>query len=104
MAVSNRIISLKLKSQKINVNLIQVYAPTMDSNKNAIQEFYKDLDVTKKKCKSVEMLLVMGDWNAKIGLVWSNPWLVVMVWEVGMKEIYWLTGVVKIAGCNKYLV
>ena len=67
LAVSNRIILLKLKSQKIDVNLIQVYAPTMDSNENAIQEFYKDLDATKKKCKSGEMLLVMGDWNAKIG-------------------------------------
>ena len=67
MAVSNRIILLKLKSQKIDVNLIQVYAPTMDSNKDAIQEFYKDLDATKKKCKSGEMLSFMGDWNAKIG-------------------------------------
>ena len=73
MAVSNRIILLKLKSQKINVNLIQVYAPTMDSNKNAIQEFYKDLDATKKKCKSGEMLLVMGDWNAKIGCGVEQP-------------------------------
>ena len=67
LAVSNRIILLKLKSQKIDVNLIEVYAPTMDSNENAIQEFYKDLDATKKKCKSRETLLVMGDWNAKIG-------------------------------------
>ena len=39
----------------------------MDSNKNAIQEFYKDLAATEKKCKSGEMLLVTGDWNAKIG-------------------------------------
>ena len=67
MTVSNRIILLKLKSQKIDINLIQVYAPTMNSNKNTIQEFYEDLDATKKKCKSGEMLLVMSDWNAKIG-------------------------------------
>ena len=61
LAVSNRIILLKLKPQKIDVNLIQVYAPTMDSNENVIQKFYKDLNATKKKCKSGEMLLVMGD-------------------------------------------
>ena len=73
LAVSNRIILLKLKSQKIDVNLIQVYAPTMDSNENAIQRFYKDLDATKKKCKSGEMLLVMGDWNAKIGCSMEQP-------------------------------
>ena len=41
-------------------------------------------------------------WSSAIGMqklvvVCSNPWLVVMVWEVGIKEeIYWLTGVVKI--------
>ena len=73
LAVSNRIILLKLKSQKIDANLIQVYAPTMDSNENAIQRFYKDLDATKKKCKSAEMLLVMGDWNAKIGCSMEQP-------------------------------
>ena len=73
MAVSNKIILLKLKSQKIDVNLIQVHAPTMDSNENAIQEFYKDLDATKKNCKSGEMLLVMGDWNAKIGCSVEQP-------------------------------
>ena len=72
LAVSNRINLLKLKSQNIDVNLIQVYAPTMDSNENAIQEFHKDLDATKKKCKSGEMLLVMGDWNSKIGCSVSN--------------------------------
>ena len=45
----------------------------MDSNKNAIQEFYKDLDATKKKCKSGEMLSLMGDWNAKIGCSVEQP-------------------------------
>ena len=73
LAVSNRIILLKLKSQKIDVNLIHVNAPTMDSNENAIQEFYKDRDATKKKCKSGEMLLVMGDWNAIIGCSVEQP-------------------------------
>ena len=52
LAVSNRIILLALKSQKININLSQVYAPTIYSNKNAIQELYEDLDAIKKKCKS----------------------------------------------------
>ena len=32
LVVSNRIILLKLKSRKININLIQVYSSTMDSN------------------------------------------------------------------------
>ena len=67
MNVSSGIILLKLKSQKIDINLIQVYASTMDSNKNAIQEFYRDLDANMKKCESGEMLLAMGNWNAKIG-------------------------------------
>ena len=50
-----------------------MYAPTMDSNENAIQEFYKALDTIKNKCKSGEMLLVMGDWNAKIGCSVEQP-------------------------------
>ena len=73
LAVSNGIILLKLKSQKIDINLIQVYAPTMDSNEHAIQEFYKGLNATKKKCKFGEMLLVTGDRNAKVGYDVEQP-------------------------------
>ena len=64
--------------------MIQVYASTMDSNENAIQEFYKDLDATKKKCKSGEMLLVMGDWNAKIGCSVEQP--IVGVYGLGSRN------------------
>ena len=73
LTVSNRIISLKPKSQKIDINVIKVYAPTINLNENAFQEFYKDLDATNKKCKSGEMLLAMGDWNAKIGCGVEQP-------------------------------
>ena len=73
LIISNKIILLKLKSHMTNVNLIQVYAPTMDSNENVIQEFYKNLNASKKKCRSGEMLLVMGDWNAKIGCSVEQP-------------------------------
>ena len=45
----------------------------MESKENAIQEFYKVFDATKKKCKSGEMLLVMGDWNANFDCGVEQP-------------------------------
>ena len=61
LTVSNKIILLKLKSQKMHINLIQVYTPTIHSNENAIQEFYEDFNAATKKFESGEMMLIMSD-------------------------------------------
>ena len=66
-AISERVILVKLNGHPFNIAIIQVYAPTASSTEEQIEQFYNDLDKAKEQCKSQEVLIVMGDMNAKIG-------------------------------------
>ncbi|CAF4779204.1 unnamed protein product, partial [Rotaria socialis] len=52
----------------INVTVIQVYAPTTVADDEEIEDFYVSLqqlvDATPKK----DTIVIMGDWNAKVGI------------------------------------
>lgn len=52
--------------------VIQVYAPTASSTEEEIEEFYKTLQMTIQRTSSQDMLIVMGDFNAKVGKDWST--------------------------------
>ena len=66
-AISDRIVLMKFKGQPFNIAVIKVYAPTSDADDNEIEEFYQKLDTSRAQCRSQEVLIVMGDFNAKIG-------------------------------------
>ncbi|KAL0895144.1 hypothetical protein ABMA27_013595 [Loxostege sticticalis] len=65
--VSDRIISIKLKSSPMNLNIVQVYAPTSTASDEAIEKFYSELEYTMAKVPSRELLIILGDLNSKIG-------------------------------------
>ena len=65
--ISDKIIIVKLCSKPFNLSIIQVYAPTSASSEEELEAFYNDLDVAYKQCGSQEMVVVMGDLNAKVG-------------------------------------
>ena len=67
LAVSDRIIMVKIRGSLVDINIIQVYAPTQEASDQEIQKFYTDLEKTKTLCKSNEVIIVMGDLNAKVG-------------------------------------
>ena len=58
---------VKLKGKHFDVNLINVYAPTALCVDEEIEKFYEDLELAKSKCKSQEIVIIMGDLNAKVG-------------------------------------
>ena len=64
--VSSRLITIRLRAAPFNITIIQAYAPTSDYDDNKIEEFYDQLqnviDQTPK-----DILVVHGDWNAKVG-------------------------------------
>ena len=66
-AISSRILLVKLHSEPFNLTLIQVYAPTSTSTVEDIDELYDDLEVEYKHWKSQDMIIIMGDLNAKVG-------------------------------------
>ena len=66
-AISGRVVLVKLKGHPFNMSIIQVYALTSEHTDEEIEAFYEDFDKAKRQCKSQEIVLVMGDLNAKVG-------------------------------------
>ena len=65
--ISQRNILVKLSGLPFNISILQTYAPTQDSTDEEIEEYYEEVENTLKVVKSDEVLIVMGDFNAKIG-------------------------------------
>ena len=56
-----------MKDPQRDLNIIQVYAQTKAAQNEEINEIYGKLEETRRKCKTNEILVVMGDLNAKVG-------------------------------------
>ena len=46
-AISGRVIMMRIKGKPFDISVIQLYAPTADSNEEEIDLFYEQLDETK---------------------------------------------------------
>lgn len=57
----------RTKKRRININIIQCYAPTNDSDKENKEEFYNRLQAVLENCSRRDITCLMGDFNAKIG-------------------------------------
>jgi exonuclease III len=70
-AVNERIIMIRLRCKPIHVTIIAIYSPiNSNGNKKAIEEtdaFYLKLQQTVDKVPRGDMLLIMGDFNARVG-------------------------------------
>ncbi|GFO12462.1 craniofacial development protein 2-like protein [Plakobranchus ocellatus] len=66
-ALSDRVLLVKIARKPEDLNIIQVHAPTANSNDEDLDKFYNDLDTAKTQCKSQDPLIIMGDFNAKVG-------------------------------------
>ncbi len=65
--ISERIGIMKLKVEgNIKILLVQIYAPTAGADEDEIKKFYKDLQKVLQK-ESIRYIIIMGDWNAKVG-------------------------------------
>ena len=74
--VFSRIISIGIQAIPFNCTLIQVYAPTTEYSEEEIEIFYEQIEDTIKQTPRTYLLIIMGDWNAKVGvdahLTWPN--------------------------------
>ena len=61
---NDRMISVRLQGKPFNITVIQVYAPTSNTEEAEVERFYEDLqdflEVTPKK----DVLFIILDWNA----------------------------------------
>ena len=65
--VSSRFFTIRLRAVPFNIAIVQAYAPTSDYDDNKIEEFYNQLQNVIDQTPKKGILVVQGDWNAKVG-------------------------------------
>ena len=65
--VSSRLISIRLRAAPFNITIKQVYAPTSGHDDSEVDHFYQKLQETIDQSPKKDILVVQGDWNAKVG-------------------------------------
>jgi len=66
--VNARIIVARFSGAPLNIAVIQVHAPTSDSTEDDIETFYGQLEHTIEELPKKDVKIVIGDWNAKVGM------------------------------------
>ena len=57
---------LCFQGKPFNITVIQVYAQTSNSEEAEVERFYKDLQNLLELTPQKDVLLIIGDWNAKV--------------------------------------
>ena len=60
-------ISLHFQGKPFNIMVIQVYAPTSNTEEAEVELFYEDLQDLLELTHKKDVLFIIGDWNAKVG-------------------------------------
>ena len=64
---SSRIISVGFQSKPFNITVIQVYASITNIKEDEIKQFYEDLQDLIELTTKKDVLVIIGDWNVKVG-------------------------------------
>ncbi|XP_060520784.1 craniofacial development protein 2-like [Cylas formicarius] len=65
--ISERVALVQILGKPLNINIIQVYAPTADKPEQEVEDFYKQIDTALKLTRTNEINIILGDFNAKVG-------------------------------------
>ena len=60
-------ISVHFQGKPFNVTVIQVYAPTSNTEEAEVEWFYEDLQDLLELTPQKDVFFIIGDWNAKVG-------------------------------------
>ena len=59
-------ISVHFQGKPFNITVIQVYAPTSNTEEAEVEWFYEDLQDLLELTPKKDVLFLIGDWNAKV--------------------------------------
>ena len=55
------------QGKPFNITVIQVYAPTSNAEEAEVEQFYEDLQDLLELTPKIDVLFIIGNWNAKVG-------------------------------------
>ena len=60
-------ISVHFQGKPFNITVIQVCAPTSNTEEAEVEQFYEDLQDLLELTPKKDILFIIADWNAKVG-------------------------------------
>ena len=60
-------ISVRFQGKPFSITVIQIYAPTSNTEEAKVERFYEDLQDLVELTPKNDVLFIIGDWNAKVG-------------------------------------
>ena len=64
---NDRMISVHFQGKPFNITVIQVYAPTSNTEEAEAERFYEELQNLLELIPKEYVIFIIGDWNAKVG-------------------------------------
>jgi len=61
-------ISVRFQGKPFSITVIQVYALTSNAEEDEVEWFYEDLQDLLELTLQKDVLFIIGDWNAKVGI------------------------------------
>ena len=69
--INEKIMTVQIAASPYNLTIVQVYAPTNAATDSAKDAFYEQLEQVTSQLPERDIVIISGDWNAKLGL--GNP-------------------------------
>ena len=64
---NDRMISVRFQGKPFSITVIQAYDPTSNAEEAEVERTYEDLQDRLELTPKKDVLLIIGDWNAKVG-------------------------------------
>ena len=64
-------ISIHFQRKPFNITVVQVTAPITDAKETEFDQFYEDLEDLLELTPKNDVLFIIGDWNAKVGVTYK---------------------------------
>ncbi|KAF7254291.1 Craniofacial development protein 2 [Varanus komodoensis] len=66
--LQNDNVSVQIQGKPFDITIVQVYAPTTGAEEAEVDQFYEGLQHLLELTPKNDILIIMGDWNVKVGI------------------------------------